>query len=448
MSKIGLLLICTGKYDVFLKPLLESADKYFMNGEDVTYFLFSDKEFEHPKLQVTKIGHTPWPGPTLFRYHTFLKIEEELSKMDYLFYCDIDMLFVDCVDNTILSDRIATIHPGFKGGRGTPEYRQNSTAFVGSNEHMVYYAGGFNGGSSSEFLKMCKHISNNINIDLRNGVVAIWHDESHMNRYFIDNNPTNVLDPGYCYPDYPPPYIIPYQKKLLALVKNHDELRKIEKYDLKNPSDKKCQIKNLEEIYLKYFGYKTTGTFVEVGGFDGISWSNTYGLAVIGWRGLVFEPQKTYYEECVSNYRTYLNVNIINSCVGNYKGDIELYTGYSLATTKLDVLKDYSDIDWFKGILDENRKETCKIDTLNNMLIEHNISNDFDLLVIDVEGAEYEVLEGINLEVWKPKMIIIELHEDNKYDILKKNNTKILNILNQYYNKIYKDDNNSIFIKK
>ena len=35
-----------------------------------------------------------------------------------------------------------------------------------------------------------------------------------------------------------------------------------------------CQIKNLNKIYYDIFGKKTDGFFVEVGAFDGLSWSN------------------------------------------------------------------------------------------------------------------------------------------------------------------------------
>ena len=89
-------------------------------------------------------------------------------------------------------------------------------------EKMQYFAGGFNGGSSSEYLKMCEKLSQNIEKDKENNVMAIWHDESHMNRYFIDNPPTKVLDPGYCYGESLRP---PYRARLIALDKNHSKIR-------------------------------------------------------------------------------------------------------------------------------------------------------------------------------------------------------------------------------
>lgn len=224
--EIGLLIIATNKYTRFIKPLIESADKYFLTNKDVTYFIFTDKvEIEvatNRKVVKIKVEHKEWPWMTLGRYKIFTNNYNELSKMDYLYYCDADMRFVGEVGDEIISDRVATQHPGFYTKRGTPEYRKESLAYVSLDERMQYFAGGFNGGSSYEFLNMSKVISNNIDIDFSNGVIAIWHDESHMNRYFIDNPPTKILSPSYCYGES---MHLPFEKKLIALNKNHSEIR-------------------------------------------------------------------------------------------------------------------------------------------------------------------------------------------------------------------------------
>ena len=223
--KVGLLIIATNKYTQFLQPLIESADKYFLPNQEVTYFVFTNKDIDiNTNRNIVKIDveHKEWPWMTLGRYKIFSENSESLSNMDYLYYCDVDMKFVDVVGDEILSDRVATQHPGYYGTRGTPETNPKSLACVYPNEEMQYFAGGFNGGSSEEYLKMSKTISNNIDIDYSNGIIAIWHDESHMNRYFIDNKPTKILSPSYCYGES---MNIPFDKKLLALDKNHSEVR-------------------------------------------------------------------------------------------------------------------------------------------------------------------------------------------------------------------------------
>jgi histo-blood group ABO system transferase len=227
MNKIGLLIIATNKYTSFLEQLIKSADEFFLMGTDVTYFVFTNQEINissNRNIVKTNVEHKEWPWMTLGRYKIFSDNREKLSDMDYLFYCDVDMKFVDHVGQEILSDRVATQHPGFLGRRGTPETNPISTACVYPQESMQYFAGGFNGGLKDEYLKMSKTISENIDKDLQKNYIAIWHDESHMNRYMIDNPPTKILDTSYCYPES---WNIPYDKKLLALDKNHKEIRNL-----------------------------------------------------------------------------------------------------------------------------------------------------------------------------------------------------------------------------
>jgi len=223
--KIGLLIIATNKYINFLDNLIKSADNHFLQDHDVTYFVFSnvDVSVESKRnIVLSKIEHKPWPWMTLGRYDIFSGHSKILEEMDYLFYCDVDMRFEGSVGSEILSDRVATQHPGWYGTNGTPETRPQSKAYLNSKHHKEYFAGGFNGGSSKEFLTMSKILSENIHEDLSNKIIAIWHDESHMNRYFFDNPPTKILNPGYCYPES---RVLSFDKKLVALDKNHHELR-------------------------------------------------------------------------------------------------------------------------------------------------------------------------------------------------------------------------------
>jgi histo-blood group ABO system transferase len=228
--KVGLLVVATNKYIDFVFPLWESAKKHFLPEHDVTMFVFTDKindpRFkDEPKIQAIYQQHMPWPGSTLFRYNIFDSAKKELEQMDYLFYSDADMLFVDTVGTEILGDRVGTIHPGFfDKPRQAFTYETNkvSKAFVAPEQGTTYYAGGFNGGSKAEYLQMCKVLSENIADDYRRGVIAVWHDESHLNRYFIDNPPTVSLSPSYCYPES---WDLVFTKRLLALDKNHKEMR-------------------------------------------------------------------------------------------------------------------------------------------------------------------------------------------------------------------------------
>lgn len=229
-SKVGLLIVATGNYIQFVEQLVESARKHFCTHHDVTYFVFTDGKAPQAddivQLEHKRLG---WPHDTMMRLSVYDKYAERLSEMDYLFATDADMRFVDAVGDEILSERVATQHPGYVGRRGTYETRRISTAYVAPHEGQHYFAGGFNGGTATAFLALAKKVTENIQKDLEKGVIAVWHDESHINRYFIDNPPTCILSPSYCYPESTIATggkQLNYTPRLIALDKNHGALRK------------------------------------------------------------------------------------------------------------------------------------------------------------------------------------------------------------------------------
>ena len=229
--KICILTIATNKYIQFVERLLDNIEENFLNGHEINCLLFTDHEVEtSDNVRVCQIDHEPWPMPTLKRYNYFIREKDFISQFDYCFYFDVDMGLVDKVGDEVLSDLVATMHPYqsfHKKEERTYDRNPASLAYVPYGEEGEhYYAGGFNGGSTKKFLEMAEVLADRVTKDLENGVIALWHDESQMNRYLIDNPPTLSLTPSYCFaeeqmgnPNYP------YEPKIIALKKNHNELR-------------------------------------------------------------------------------------------------------------------------------------------------------------------------------------------------------------------------------
>jgi len=230
--KICILSIATNKYIQFVERLLDNIEENFLNGHEIECLLFTDHEVKtSDNIKVSQIEHEPWPMPTLKRYNYFVKEREFISQFDYCFYFDVDMGIINKVGDEVLSDLVATQHPYqtfYPKEQRSYDRNQKSLAYVAQGEEGDnYYAGGFNGGSTERFLEMSEVISKRVDEDLKNGVIALWHDESHMNRYLIDNPPTLSLTPSYCFAEEQlnnPQY--PYEPKIIALKKNHSELRK------------------------------------------------------------------------------------------------------------------------------------------------------------------------------------------------------------------------------
>lgn len=240
---IGLCIVATGKYIAFVKPLLDSAEQYFCPDHKKTYFIFTDgapSDIEElvnssyrEKIVITHQKRLGWPYDTLMRFSIYNEHKDLFASTDYMFATDADMLFVGTEGDEILHDRVATQHPGFEKnkplwGSETPYDRNpDSTAYIAEGSGTHYFAGGFYGGSTTEFISMMNALTNNIITDLENhDYIAVWHDESHLNRYFIDNIPSIMLNRSYCYPENGEkkgyPLCCP---KLLALDKNHSEMR-------------------------------------------------------------------------------------------------------------------------------------------------------------------------------------------------------------------------------
>jgi hypothetical protein len=198
--KTALLVIATGeRYRKYAADLLASARTYFVPH---TAVVFADGPIGS-ELPFMNIEREPWPGPTLHRYHTFLKAEKYLQCFDQLFYIDADMLFVAPVGEEIFSPfgLTATLHPGYIGGCGTPERRPQSISYISTKAENQYFCGGFNGGNADHFLDMAYNIKEMIDEDAKQGIVPTWHDESAINKYWNMFPPSKILDPSYCYPE-------------------------------------------------------------------------------------------------------------------------------------------------------------------------------------------------------------------------------------------------------
>ena len=226
--KIAFVIVATNDYVKFVNPLLDSIHKYFLKNHDRDFFVFTDN-VNHPlnhDAVALKIEPRGWPGDSYYRYHYFLTIKDKLKDYDYIYYLDADMLVVDHVGEEVLTDLLGVQHPGFiVNKQGTPEDVQTeSTAYLKKEEVSQYCCGGFQGGSADEYLKLCEVVSKNIDKDDSKGILAIYHDESHVNRYFADNPPTKILDAGYCAPESA--WSIPFPSMILALDVSVDQILK------------------------------------------------------------------------------------------------------------------------------------------------------------------------------------------------------------------------------
>jgi len=199
-----------------------------------------------------------------------------------------------------------------------------------------------------------------------------------------------------------------------------------------------CQISALREIIVGVFGLKSDGLFVEVGAYDCISYSNTYQLANIGWKGIYIEPMPHLYKACVELHKDNPNITVVNYFVDAQDSNItaDLYECDGSYSSNINYIEKLGGV----------YRHSIMRRTLTTILDELNIDkNSIDILVVDTEGYDFEVLEGLHSD---PKMVIIETHEYSDKDWMKSNTCNINHVMNRNYIKIYTDKINSIYVRR
>jgi FkbM family methyltransferase len=179
----------------------------------------------------------------------------------------------------------------------------------------------------------------------------------------------------------------------------------------------------LHHILYKVFGYKTNGTFVEVGANDGKTGSFTFNLGKIGWHGLNCEPIPRLFELCKKNHNNHPNVKNMQIAAGEKKDILDIVDADTLSTMDSDTLQVYLCTDWSRNNFKNSMQYKVDVETLDTILKLNSITENFDLLVLDVEGFEENVLKGFSIDTYKPKMVIIEIADQHPTFI---NNTTVM----------------------
>lgn len=157
-----------------------------------------------------------------------------------------------------------------------------------------------------------------------------------------------------------------------------------------------------DKILNKIFN-KKTGNCVEVGGFDGVTGSNTYFFEKIGWRCLIIEPMPDFCQK-IRNIR---NCEIAEIAASSRAGQVEFHVAAGVETLST-IEKDEKHFARIKSLSNQEiKKITVNTMLLSDILIDRKML-DIDFLTIDVEGHEMSVLSGMSLDKITPRIIIIE----------------------------------------
>ena len=233
---VSIIFIGTDKYLNFLPYYYDRVQQFLFPGVEKKIFAFTDGDLEGDvpdSIIPVKIEHKEWPRITLERFHTILGVKEQLLESDYILFLDADM----SVNEEIALDEIfddkdfVGVHhpchhlqaPPHNESPGAFETNEKSTAYLeNAYDFGVYWQGCLWGGKPQPVIEMMETICARIDQDDENDVVAVWHDETHLNKFFCENfDRVRTLDPSYAYPECYPNY--PYHRKIIHLAKDNSK---------------------------------------------------------------------------------------------------------------------------------------------------------------------------------------------------------------------------------
>ncbi|KAM3825607.1 N-acetyllactosaminide alpha-1,3-galactosyltransferase-like isoform 2-T2 [Vipera latastei] len=237
---VGLTVFAIGKYlDKYLEDFLTSANTFFMSGHKVIFYVMVDDLSSVPKV---KLGpqrmlklfqveqQSRWQDISMMRMKTIRDLIEDSARfeVDFLFCMDVDQVFRSSYGVETLGRSVAQLHAWFyKEDRSAFSYerRPESAAHIPYEEGDYYYHGAIFGGTPLEVLNLTRQCYQGILRDKERDVEAVWHDESHLNKYFLLHKPTKLLSPEYCW-DYKIGYPAEiHNVKLFWLPKEYEEVR-------------------------------------------------------------------------------------------------------------------------------------------------------------------------------------------------------------------------------
>ena len=213
--KVAIIFIGTNKYLDFLPTYYENIEKYFLPNSEKTIFAFTDGELDDipDNIKVYQQEHLDWPYITLKRFEIINKARTDLDNMDWLVFLDADTRVVDTVtEEEFFSDKpyFGVHHPchalkmqPHTEYPGAFETNTNSRAGVTEEDDTsMYYQGCLWGGRVPEVMDMIEELDSRVEEDLSNDVIAVWHDESQLNKFYSEvKEDVHLLGPEYAYPE-------------------------------------------------------------------------------------------------------------------------------------------------------------------------------------------------------------------------------------------------------
>lgn len=170
---------------------------------------------------------------------------------------------------------------------------------------------------------------------------------------------------------------------------------------------------NSEDIAIQsYFDsiQQYSGRVLDIGAFDGITFSNSRALIEQGWRGVLVEADFGNAENCRKNN---IGHDTLTLCAAVDPHDTGIKTFYSSNGDMVGTTEENHRNKWAKDV----KFNECLVMSVSVLTLFHQFNDTFDFINIDVEGVSSEIAK-VMIPMYKNcKVICIE--HDNEADYLR-----------------------------
>lgn len=168
---------------------------------------------------------------------------------------------------------------------------------------------------------------------------------------------------------------------------------------------------NFEQDYiLSYFDGKPAGKFLDIGAFDGVTFSNTYALLQLGWSGVEVEASPAVFKVLQERLKGH-QVDLVNACVVSepVMGLIPFYDEHgALGTTEV------SQTEVWKALATFNKIHLMPVHV--NAILGY-FGTDYKMCSIDVEGKSAELFKVVFPQLPMCDLFVVE--HDGQQDAIR-----------------------------
>ena len=169
-----------------------------------------------------------------------------------------------------------------------------------------------------------------------------------------------------------------------------------------------------EEEYIIRHVDGVIGNFLDIGAYDGKSFSNTLRLAELGWGGICIEPSPSVFPSLLERFKDNPKIKTVNCAISDVTGKLKFYDSGGDA---ISTFSESHKAKWEKA----NVKFTeVEVDTITVKDMFNRYGYDFEFINLDVEDLNWNVFCQFPLDsLTKMRLICIE-HDLHQFGIRSK----------------------------